>query len=181
MNGGWDQPRPGWVCAECGFDYDATSPETVGARLDGLVSEYHSRLRADVEGLRTHPSPSTWSALEYACHTRDCLALYDWRIRAVLSDERPVLPQMQRDALAVERAYNESDPAIVADDLRSNRERLTALLGQLGPTDWPRVGVREGEELSVGWMANNILHEVQHHLMDIDQALAEILGPRRFT
>ena len=77
------------MCAECRFDYDATSPGGVGERLAGLVEEYQGRLRADADLLRARPDTSTWSALEYACHVRDCLALYDWRIRKVLAEERP--------------------------------------------------------------------------------------------
>jgi len=167
----WDPPRPGWVCAECGFDYDATAPAAVGELLGGLVREYHARLLADVELLRAHPDPPTWSALEYACHVRDCLALYDWRIRKVLSERSPRLPQMRRDEVVVERAYNAAEPAAVAVEMADNRARLAALLGEVSGADWHRVGVREGEEVSVTWMAINTLHEAHHHLMDVDRAL----------
>ena len=37
-----------------------------------------------------------------------------------------------------------------------------------------RVGVREGEELSVAWMAANVVHEGRHHLLDIDHVLARV-------
>lgn len=168
---GWDPPRSGWACAECGFDYDANSPHIVGDLLPVLTSEYNSRLLVDAQPLKAHPDPSTWSALEYACHVRDCLALYDWRIRKVLLEERPQLPPMRRDALVVERAYNEAEPATVAEEMAENGARLATLLSQVGEHDWSRVGIREGEELSVAWMTLNTLHEGQHHLMDFDRVL----------
>ena len=143
----------------------------MAGRLSELGVQYRARLLIDVQQLRAHPDPSTWSALEYACHVRDCLALYNWRIRKVLAEERPNLPQMRRDAVVVERAYNEADPAIVAEEMADNRTRLAALLGQLGEEDRRRVGIREDEELSVAWMAINTLHEAQHHLMDFDRVV----------
>ena len=94
----------------------------------------------------------------------------------VLSDGLPELPQMRRDALAVERAYNEADPAAVAQDMVANCRELAALLGQVTGSEWQRVGLREGEELSVAWMANNTLHEAQHHLMDFDRSLGRLEG-----
>jgi hypothetical protein len=103
---------------------------------------------------------------------RDVLALYDWRIRMVLAEDRPDLPQMHRDAVVTKRLYNEQDPALVARDLDANYQRLSHLLQQIGITDWQRVGVREEEELSVAWMAVNVLHETTHHLSDIDSVLA---------
>jgi S-DNA-T family DNA segregation ATPase FtsK/SpoIIIE len=139
--------------------------------LDGLVRQYHARLRIEVTRLRARPDLSTWSALEYACHVRDCLALYELRIQKALSEERPDLPQMRRDEIVVERRYNETDPVVVAEEMAENRSRLAALLDQVGDTDWQSVAIREGEELSVAWMAINTLHEAQHHLMDVDRVL----------
>lgn len=168
---GWDPPRPGWVCLECGFDYDATPPTGVAELLAALLPEYRTRLLVDVEQLRRRPDPSTWSALEYACHVRDCLVLYEWRIRRVLAEDRPGLPQMRRDAVVVERSYNQQDPATVIEEMAANYVRLAELLGQVSDTQWDRVGIREGEELSAAWMAVNTLHEARHHLTDLDRCL----------
>lgn len=169
---GWDPPRPGWVCPQCGLDYDATPPAAAIKVLEAVLPEYRIRLLSEGARLRARPSPSTWSALEYACHVRDCLALYDWRIRRVLAEDRPTLPQMRRDVVVVERSYNEQDPATVARAMGDNSARLAALLQQVGGAEWQRVGVREGEPLSVAWMAVNTLHEARHHLMDVDRVLA---------
>jgi hypothetical protein len=170
---GWDPPRPGWVCAECGLDYGMTPPAAVGRLLHPLVSEYRARLEGDAGQLRVRPDRSTWSALEYACHVRDCFALYDWRIRTVLAEERPEFPQMRRDAIAVEHGYNDQRPADVAGKIAANHARLAGLLDHITGTEWQRVGIREGEPLSIAWMAVNTLHEARHHLMDIDRVLRE--------
>jgi hypothetical protein len=51
--------------------------------------------------------------------------------------------------------------------------RLAELLVRLGDDDWERVGVREGVDLSVAWMAVNTLHEARHHLVDIERATGD--------
>jgi hypothetical protein len=61
-----------------------------------LAAQHQSKLidqaTGEVELWRRRPDPSTWSALEYACHIRDCFGLYDWRIRKVSEADRVVLP-----------------------------------------------------------------------------------------
>jgi hypothetical protein len=95
---GWVYPAPGWVCAECGFDYDACAPLTTPKTLRGFGRRYRVPLvrglpGEDLDGLlRMRPDQQTWSALEYACHTRDGFALYENRIGVVLAEERPLLP-----------------------------------------------------------------------------------------
>jgi hypothetical protein len=168
---GWDAPGPGWVCGQCGLDYDASPPVAVVSLLEPFGPRYQTLLEADVERLRKRPEPSTWSALEYACHVRDCFALYHWRIRKVLAEERPEMPQMRRDAVVIELAYNEQEPSAVAREMAANYERLADLLRAISGAEWERAGVREGEELSVAWMAINTLHECRHHLMDAERAL----------
>ena len=178
---GWDAPRPGWRCPECGLDYDATSPAQVAGPLRSLVARFGSRLGDAWKGpgpdpIRIRPDPATWSALEYACHVRDCLALYHWRIRKVLDEDTPTLPQMRRDAVVTEQAYNEQDPAAVASEMAERCGRLEGLLNGLGGADWDRFGIRDGERLSVSWMAVNVLHEARHHLGDFDEVRRRV-GP----
>ena len=168
---GWDPPRPGWRCSECGFDYDDTDPAGAVLTLGALLPEYEARLFGDTNALRVRPDAATWSALEYGCHVRDCLALYAWRISRVVTEDRPELPQMHRDEVVVARAYNEQRPAEVVRDMATNHARLAEVIEPLGPEDWGRVGVREGDELSVAWMARNTVHEAVHHLGDIDRVL----------
>lgn len=168
---GWDPPRPGWVCAQCGFDYDAADPAEASGEVGQLLPDYQRHLQADPASLRYRRDPSTWSILEYACHVRDCFALYRWRISKVLAEDRPDLPAMGRDEVAVDARYNEQDPAEVAQEMEANHERLAELLDGLQEGNWERVGTREGVELSVAWMAVNTLHEARHHLLDVERLL----------
>lgn len=180
VHDGWDAPRPGWVCPKCGFDYDDQDVVTTPALVQELGAAYRSRLleeaHKDVAVWRVRPDPATWSALEYACHVRDCFALYDWRIRRVVARDRPQLHAMRRDDVVTERAYNDQPPIAVAEEVATNAGQLSALLASITAEQWDRVGVRDGEDLSVAWMARNVVHEAEHHLLDIDDVLARVTG-----
>lgn len=180
VHDGWDAPRPRWVCGQCGFEYDAQDLAGTPGLAEQLGRRYGSKLvgaaGANIDSWRRRPDPYTWSALEYACHVRDCLALYDWRIRKVLDEERPVLASMRRDQVVTEKAYNEQDPLAVAAETERHAASLSKLLAGVDGERWERVGIREGEELSVAWMARNVVHEAVHHLADIDAVLARVSG-----
>ncbi len=181
---GWVYPAPGWVCAECGFDYDACVPSTTPKTLRGFGRRYQVPLvrglpGEDLDGLvRMRPDPLTWSALEYACHTRDGFALYETRVGVVLLEDRPLLPRMQRDVLVVERGYNGQNPAAVAEQLAVAAEALAARLESVPSEGWVRVGVRDNLEMTIDWMARNVVHEGSHHLLDIGRSLRAARQPR---
>ena len=50
-------------------------------------------------------SPGIWSALEYACHVRDILRLYDERLVLMLTTGGPRYPNWDQDATAVAGRY----------------------------------------------------------------------------
>jgi hypothetical protein len=173
----WDVPKPGWVCAECGFDYDATALDGVADELRSFGRRYRAPLTRALKGedldalLRTRPQAGVWSALEYACHTRDALRIYDHRINKALTADRPVVPQMNRDQAVEEFRYNEQSPATVADELAGAAEALAERVEGVPDDGWERAVVREGEDLTVAWMARNAVHEGSHHLLDIGRIL----------
>jgi DinB family protein len=177
---GWDPPRPGWTCDECGFDFDATALDSVGETIRGFGRRFRPPLLRglageDLDGLvRRRPAPATWSPLEYACHVRDALALYNWRIGRTLAEDRPELPAMRRDDVVTERAYNEQDRETVARELADAAERLATRVDAVAGDQWDRCCLRDGDELSVAWMAKNAVHEGSHHLLDIGRALREL-------
>ena len=73
-----------------------------------------------------------------------------------------------------ERAYNDQAPIAVADEVATNAGQLSSLLASITDEQWDRAGIREGEDLSVTWMARNVIHEAEHHLLDIDDVLARV-------
>jgi hypothetical protein len=179
---GWDPPRPGWTCPECGFVYDDTDPSAASTAINDLGRRYRVPLTRGLKNedldtvLRTRPEPDVWSALEYACHVRDALGLYRYRVDKALSEDSPEVPAMGRDQVVVDSNYNSQGPATVADELADAAGRLADLLATVESAAWDRAVVRDGERLTVDWMARNALHEGVHHLLDVGRALRHVRG-----
>ena len=68
-------------------------------------------LRAAVEGLSreqlvSRPVPGKWSVLEVVCHLADTDANIAYRIKRVLSEERPAFERVQPDLMHAALAYH---------------------------------------------------------------------------
>ena len=168
------------MCAECGFDYDGTPAATAATAIRDLPRRYRPGLTRGLPGedldalVRVRPADSTWSALEYACHVRDVLSLYDDRIATVIRERQPELSAMRRNEVVVERSYNTQAPIAVLDDIAVNAGALATRLEGVTDDDWMRVGFRDGEAMTVDWMARNVVHEGRHHLLDIGRTLRQV-------
>ncbi|HTJ38684.1 MAG TPA: DinB family protein [Dactylosporangium sp.] len=159
-------------CDECGFAYDGVAAAEVPARLEGFTGRYTQALGA-VTDLRRRPAPEVWSALEYACHVRDVLAVQRERLELALRTDAPEFVPMGRDDLVVTRAYNAQDPADVVAALGANASALAAAFGALGPAELDRVGLYpwpDPVERTLLWLGRHTVHEGEHHLMDIRRA-----------
>ena len=170
-------------CLECGFEYESVTPASAPDVLRKFGRRYEAPLTRFLPGedgpslVRTRPGPWTWSALEYACHVRDVFDVYDERVRRVLNEDRPELVSMQRDERAVRDRYNEQDPATVTGQLAVNADRLAQTFTGVGEDAWDRVGLQPSAgERDLRWMAGNVVHEGNHHLLDIGRVLRTVRG-----
>ncbi len=181
--GAWDVPREGWTCGECGFAFDDVDPASVSESIAKVGKRVRAPLTRGLPNedllavLRTRPTPDEWSALEYACHVRDVLDLNVERVNVTLAEERPAFFQpFGRDEAAVDRKYNEQDPAVVADEIDAAATALSTAFATVPADSWDRVWVREPLEFSLAWTARNVQHEVDHHLLDIGRTLRHARG-----
>ena len=162
------------ACGECGFDY-FTLPRLALAPSIALGGTQHAaRLAAPVTALTARPAPGVWSPLEYACHVRDVLGVQRERMLRAASEEQPVFAPMDRERLVQERAYNNQDPAEVALALLTAAVDLAEHVNGMGDREWARTGVYNFPETAVrdvDWMVRHTLHELTHHLMDVDRTL----------
>jgi hypothetical protein len=136
--------------------------------------QHAARLTAADDALRRRPAPDVWSPLEYACHVRDVLGVQRERVLRTQSEEEPSFTPMDRDRRAVDEAYNRQDPARVADELRAAGAAIAALLESLDDAGWACTGVYNYPATAVrdvDWIARHTLHELTHHLMDVDRGL----------
>lgn len=165
-------------CEACRFDYYGFARPELPDRLRSSAAEHVERLtETPAAFLRERPLPG-WSALEYGCHVRDVLLNQRQRIDRAQHEHEPVFVPMGREELAVNERYNEQDPPVVAGQLTAAADTLAGLLAALDDVGWTRAGVYsypERELRDVDWIARHTLHELTHHLADVDRVLMTAL------
>ena len=164
----WVLDKP---CDECGFEAAAFTREQVGDMLRANASQWRSLLSHPKVGER--PSDDRWSALEYACHVRDGIRLYDERLRMMLEQDDPDYPNWDQDEASVD--YANEDPARVADEIESAGAALADHFDAVGGEQWTRTGNRsDGARFTVESFARYYIHDPIHHLKDVKQGFARL-------
>lgn len=170
-------------CSECGFDYDALAPADGPGALRAFGRRYRAPLTRVLPGedgpalMRAHPMPGTWSALEYACHVRDVLAVQHERIELARREDTPTFEPMGREERVERDRYNAQEPSAVADQLAAQAEALAALVEGLSGDDLARTAVyHDRGEQTLGWVVRHTVHEGEHHLLDVGRVLRAARG-----
>ena len=90
------------------------------------------------------PAPGKWSILEILCHLRDMEREgYLERYTRILAENEPHLPDLNGDALAIERDYRGQKAGdVLRYWMRLRRESLR-LLKKSKPEQWRRAGIHE--------------------------------------
>jgi DinB superfamily len=170
----WVLDRP---CPECGFEAGAVAPEAVGDLVRDNAAAWQEVLARPRDLLATRPSDDRWSALEYACHVRDVLRIYDERLVLMLTEDDPGFANWDQDATAVEDRYGEQDPATVARDLAAAAAVLADRFDGVPGDAWGRTGTRsDGVRFTVASFARYFVHDPVHHLDDVARGFAAIEG-----
>ena len=160
-------------CEECGYEYDEIVRGAIPDALRALAVRYQAVLAdTDATVLRAHPRAGVWSALEYACHMRDVLAVQRERVRLALVEDQPTFVSMRREERVVEERYNDQSPAQVAREVAGAAASLAQSLESLGDDGWQRTGIYNWPERrirTVDWIGRHTIHEGEHHLQDIAQ------------
>ncbi len=161
-------------CDACGFDGDAYSDPALLESVRSLGARWRTQLAEAGSHLRTRPAPATWSALEYAAHSRDITALHVFGVEQALTRDEPTYPAIGDDLLdAAAAAYCDADPVEVIDALTVEADRLAQLAEDAGADRWTR-GLTVGEQRSdVRRLLEHALHDSLHHLDDVGRGLQE--------
>jgi GNAT superfamily N-acetyltransferase len=161
MTYGWREPRGAplggiELCDQCGFD--ARTVEDEATELDQVFVQLARLLEHPYRHRR--PEPGTFSADEYVDH---CVEV----ARALLS--------MITDVTEIEQHHD-------IDDLPSARAAANDVLSALsGARRDTRHSGSYSHDVSAGWIARHLLHDLAHHVLDIRRgyarlALAELPG-----
>ena len=158
----WVLKRP---CPECGFDTRGFVVTAVPGMIMANAAAWQSALEGDA---RTRPEPAKWSPLEYGCHVRDVLRLYDQRLELMLTQDDPLYPNWDQDETAVADRYAEQDPAEVAAALRQAAFAIAGRFERVTGDQWRRPGRRsDGARFTVETFARYFIHDPVHHLYDV--------------
>ena len=119
-------------------------------------------------GAARRPLPGKWSPLEYGCHVRDVLRLYDYRLVLMLTEDDPLYPNWNQDDTAIADRYDTQDPAAVAGELLAAAETIAARFGTVTGPLWERPGRRsDGAAFTVETFARYFIHDPIHHFFDV--------------
>ena len=163
-------------CEACGFDGSGYDDTSLIEAIVALGPRWRALLIEAAAEVRVRPAPDTWSALEYAAHSRDIIALHVFGVEQALSRDEPKFPAIDADAMTEASAatYHDEDPAAVAVQLHREARRLAASATDAGASNWNR-GITLGEERrTVRWLLEHALHDSVHHLGDVERGLHTI-------
>jgi len=159
-----------WVleqnCAECGFDPAAHTLAEVPQLIHDTAMVWSQVLRRADVGER--PEPDVWSPLEYACHVRDVHRVFGERVQMMLAVDDPLFENWDQDVAAVQGAYRDQDPAVVATELVDAAAKVSRSYAGIEGPQWDRPGRRSnGSVFTVDSLSRYHLHDVEHHLHDV--------------
>ncbi|MFQ4149322.1 DinB family protein [Arthrobacter sp. LAPM80] len=160
-----------WVlersCPECGFSAATATPATAATTIPALLPRWQMALRrANAE---ERPDPGTWSVLEYGAHVRDVFDVFAARLDLMLNEDNPTFANWDQDQAALDGDYSALDPEDVSKELVHNGLDAADAFGAVPENQWQRRGLRSnGSEFTVVTLTGYFLHDLVHHLHDVD-------------
>ena len=163
-------------CLACGFDGAIYDDESLIAAIAALGEAWRSLLRKAGRELRVRPQPGTWSAIEYAAHSRDITALHVFGVEQALTGNEPSFPAIDGDALidATSAQYADEDPDAVVDELDRQAHLLARLAADAGVEAWDRRITIGDYRSTVRRLLEHALHDSRHHLDDVERGFGEL-------
>jgi DinB superfamily len=168
-----DEVRAHEHCEQCAFDGSRYDGPTLLAAIRDLGPRWRALLTGAGERLRVRPEPETWSALEYAAHSRDITALHVFGVEQALTGTEPRFPAFDPGlADSTAATYNSESVDVVLDALDEHACRLASVADDAGEGAWSR-GITLGDDRSdVRWLLEHALHDSTHHLQDVERGLS---------
>ena len=120
------------------------------------------------------PTPDRWSMLEYGAHVRDVLLVLRDRFVVGVVADHPEFTPMYRDERVDLGMYRGEDPAALATELEVAAGLLARMLEALTPEQLDltcQYGYPGPSTRTLRWMAAQAVHEVEHHLGDVEENL----------
>jgi ketosteroid isomerase-like protein len=167
---------PAEACPGCGFEWIAVPAADVGTRVTQGSRALAARLRAlDPDAATARPAPDVWSALEYGAHVRDVLMNIRDRMVVGLAEDTPSFKPLYRDLRVDAGLYRGERPDVVATELESVADLFARTIAALTDEQLARPVIYAypaDRERTILWMGRQVVHEVEHHLGDVERGSA---------
>ena len=153
------------------------SPEAI-AELLAFLAQTPATIVSLVENLseadcRLKQTPEEFSVIENICHLRDIEAEgYAVRIKRILTEDQPSLPDIDGARLAVERNYNKQNIDDALQSFAQARSQNLKSLGRLDSSELTREGKLEGVgSVTLARLLMMMRDHDEGHIADIRSAL----------
>jgi hypothetical protein len=150
-------------------------PVEVLGELDGWLDRRFAGVPE--AALRRPEAPGKWSVVEVVQHLADSELVLGFRMRMILTEDRPAIQGYDQDKWATTLRYPDVPLAEARDELRALRTANLRVLDRLGPADMERVGMHSerGPE-SLGHLIKLMgAHDLVHR-RQIDRVLSVTLS-----
>lgn len=155
-------------CAQCGFDGGTWTDAEATARLAELPALWAASINGiDPTDLLRRPILGMWSVAEYTDHVRETVFGMRFVLERALTE-----PGVDLGTAPEPRFDPEPRPINVSRALAAFEEEVGQLLKHLtalGAERWSSGAVIGGEPVDVHWIVRHAVHDVSHHLGDVER------------
>lgn len=158
------------------------SAEGIQQLLDKYVNVTAS-LRTSCEGLtetqlKTPSAPGRWSVLQVVAHLADFELVFADRIKRILAEENPALPNGDPDLFEKALAYHERDLNEELCLIECLHGQVARILRAAPPTAFARTGVHSTDgPITLERVVEKAIWHLNHHREIIDGKRPNLLGP----
>jgi hypothetical protein len=155
-------------CSECGFDGSRWSDAEATEQVAGLPDLWAEAISGvDHSDLRRRPIGGMWSIAEYTDHVRETSFGIRFVLDSALSDPGVDLGEPPQPRFDPEPRQLDAEQALAA--FRHEVKGLVAALAALDDDRWAATVIIGGDEVDVHWMIRHALHDITHHLGDVER------------
>jgi hypothetical protein len=142
------------------------------SRTPAILARVAAQMPAELVRVRSGP----FALVEHVWHMADLERELGERIRRLVGEEDPFLPDFDGERVARERQYLTLDLAAGLTAFASTREETLRRLGGVAPEAWARRGRQEGVgTVSVAEMPGRIVDHDRAHLNEIADLLSDLV------
>ena len=150
----------------------AQFPELLAANYAEVPADFRHWTPASWDGVPSEPL----TAIEQLCHVRDIeIDGYQIRFQRTLTENHPLLPGLDTEALAKERAYGKADAAAVLASFTAARAKTVAMLRELSAEQLQRTADFDGYgPVTLQGLIHYLCSHDQQHLAGLQWLLGKI-------